>query len=251
MQISAPRRPLAILALAGALGTLVPAAHTMAAAPTPCRDASLDFAKSTFAWAHFPLSKLKTDTVYQVENQSGKAVLTARAEAAASAYVAALPAPMQTPQTIGWEWKTEALVPGADNRNSKKEDAPLRVMLAFDGDHNKLTDAEKRQAKISKSLSGRDFPYALLMYIWSDGVAKETLITSAHSTRVKMLVVDSGAASLGRWQSVNRDIAADFRRAFGEAPGPLLGVAVMTDTDNTGAKALGQYAGIQLKCAGK
>jgi hypothetical protein len=30
----------------------------------------------------------------------------------------------------------------------------------------------------------------------------------------------------------------------------VLGVAVMTDTDNTGAKAVGEYSGIRLGCAG-
>jgi len=81
-------------------------------------------------------------------------------------------------------------------------------------------------------------------------VAVETLITSAHSSRVKMLVVASGPSGLGAWQAVRRDIAADYRRAFGAEPGPVLGLGVMTDTDNTGAKAAGEYADLRFECAG-
>jgi hypothetical protein len=44
-------------------------------------------------------------------------------------------------------------------------------------------------------------------------------------------------------------VAEDYRKAFGAAPGPMLGVAVMTDTDNTNAKAEGHYGSIRLACA--
>ena len=78
----------------------------------------------------------------------------------------------------------------------------------------------------------------------------DTVITSAHTSQVKMMVIASGASGLGAWQPVNRNLVADYRRAYGVGPGPLLGVAAMTDTDNTGAKAVGQYADIQLQCTG-
>ena len=65
-----------------------------------------------------------------------------------------------------------------------------------------------------------------------------------------MLVVASGPSGLGAWQAVRRDIAADYRRAFGAEPGPVLGLGVMTDTDNTGAKAAGEYADLRFECAG-
>jgi len=66
---------------------------------------------------------------------------------------------------------------------------------------------------------------------------------------LKMLVVASGASGLGQWQSVRRNLAEDYRRAYGAEPGRVLGVAVMTDTDNTGAKAVGQYSDIRFVCA--
>ncbi len=88
------------------------------------------------------------------------------------------------------------------------------------------------------------------MYIWGDHVPANTVIPSAHTSQVKMLVVASGAKGLGHWQSVQRNLAADYRKAFGAAPGRVLGVAVMTDTDNTGAKAVGEYADIRFDCSG-
>ena len=49
---------------------------------------------------------------------------------------------------------------------------------------------------------------------------------------------------------MRRNLAADYRKAFGAAPGRVLGVAVMTDTDNTGSKAVGEYADIRFDCSG-
>jgi len=65
-----------------------------------------------------------------------------------------------------------------------------------------------------------------------------------------MLAVASGSKGLGQWQTVQRNLAADYKRAFGAAPGRVLGVAVMTDTDNTGAKAVGEYSDIRFDCTG-
>jgi hypothetical protein len=156
---------------------------------------------------------------------------------------------METPVSISWRWKTDALVPGADNRDKKREDAPLRVMVAFDGDHATLPDTEKARFKRAKSLSGRNLPYALLMYIWSDHLPVNTVIPSAHSSQIKMLVVASGIKGLGQWQQVQRTLADDYRHVFGADPGPVIGVAVMTDTDNTRTKAVGEYADILMKCS--
>ena len=51
----------------------------------------------------------------------------------------------RVPATLSWDWKTDALVPGADNRDKAREDAPLRVLVAFDGDKATLPEAEQKR----------------------------------------------------------------------------------------------------------
>jgi hypothetical protein len=246
----APRKAFlpCLLALCG--GALAaPAAPGTAA--VPCQARSLAFDLKEAGWKHVPLSKLKRDTQYTVVAQGErKAVLRATANGAASSYVAALKPAMRTPMTLSWEWRTAALVPGADNRDKSREDAPLRVMVAFDGDVATLPEDERKRLARAKALSGREAPFATLMYIWTDQVAVGTVIPSAHTSQVKMLAVASGPGGLGNWQAVQRNLVDDYRKAFGADPGAVLGVAVMTDTDNTGAKAVGEYFGIRLACGG-
>ena len=235
--------------LCSALLVCTPALGAPAAeADAKCEARNLDFADKSAGWSHLPLSKLKRDTVYRQAQEGGRTVLIATADRSASLYVARFKQPATVPARLSWRWRTGALVPGADNRDKKREDAPLRVIVAFDGDRSTLPEVEQKRFRQAKALSGRESPYATLMYIWSDHVPPETVIPSAHTGQLKMLVVASGAGGLGSWQSVSRNLAADFRRAYGAEPGRLLGVAVMTDTDNTGAKVVGEYADLRLAC---
>ena len=219
-------------------------------AAAACVPQNFSFADPSVGWKPRPLSKLKNDTRYQLaEGKSG--ILHASADNAASLYVAVLPKPMPVPDNISWRWKTDALIPGADNRDKSREDAPLRLIVAFDGDRATLPPAEQKRYRRAEMLFGQAPPYAMLMYIWGNQGPLDSIITSAHTSQVKMITVAAGAKGLGQWQSLKRNLAADYQRAFGRAPGPVLGLAVMTDTDNTDGKSEADYADIRFECAGK
>ena len=64
-----------------------------------------------------------------------------------------------------------------------------------------------------------------------------------------MVVVSSGAAGVGKWQDLKRNVRDDFKRAFNEEPGLLKSVGVMTDTDNTGTKVEAWYGDLAFSPA--
>jgi hypothetical protein len=196
------------------------------------------------------LSKLKRDTKYAVVREDGQVVLKATADGSASAFgIAAQFDPARRP-FLEWRWRANALIEAADNRDPKKEDAPVRLIIGFDGDKSTLSDKEQRSLALAKKLSGEDVPFATLMYIWDNRNPVGTVIPSAHSTRLKMIVAESGAQGVGAWRSYRRNLVDDYRLAFGAAPKKVVSVAVMTDTDNTGGKAEGFYGEIRFGCAG-
>ncbi len=211
----------------------------------------LPFDGQSNPWGPAPLSKFKQDTQYHVAAQDGRQVLQAQAEGSASLYGAAFKPARSANSWLRWSWKTDALVPRADNADRHREDAPLRVVVAFDGDASKLPFAERSQRKLAEAMTGRPPPYAALMYIWGSQEPPGTIIPSAHTRQIKMLVVQSGTDGLGQWHDVRRNLREDYRRAFGAPPGPVVALAVMTDTDNTGEKATGLYAGFAFDCAPK
>jgi hypothetical protein len=201
-------------------------------------------------WKHTPLSKLKSDTTYELAMDGDKTVVKALANGSASALVSMGAVTLQELPVLTWRWKTPRLITGADNADPAREDAPVRVMVGFDGDKGKLPDKEQRYFKRIKMLSGRDMPYSLLMYIWENKAPVGTVIPSTHTARVQMIVAASGPQGVGEWQMLRRNVMEDYRRAFGEEPGKMLGVAIMTDTDNTGEKAEGWYGDIHFQQSG-
>jgi hypothetical protein len=243
-----------VCALSIGLGFFCTLAEAGATEPkvTACGSRDLGFDRTNVAWTHVPLSKLKRDTVYALApDRNHPGALRATADRSASFYAVMLKPTSAAPTTLSWSWKTAALVPGADNRDKSREDAPLRVMVAFDGDIATLPEDERKRLQRARKLSGRKVPYALLMYIWTDQVPAGSVIPSAHTSQVKMIAVASGRDGLGQWQSVTRYLADDYRLAWGADPGPVIGVGVMTDTDNTGEKAVGEYAGLRIACGSR
>jgi hypothetical protein len=84
------------------------------------------------------------------------------------------------------------------------------------------------------------------MYIWGSKVPLDSLTTSAHTSRIRMLAVAVDDEGVGQWQSYSRNLVDDFKRAFGEEPGNVIAVTVMTDTDNTGGDAETLFGDIRV-----
>jgi len=85
-------------------------------------------------------------------------------------------------------------------------------------------------------------PDAALNYVWDNRHAVGTLRDNAYTDRTRMLVLRSGAQDAGRWVLEQRNVAEDFRLAFGNLPAKLNGLALASDTDNTGSVAHAGFA---------
>jgi hypothetical protein len=153
--------------------------------------------------------------------------------------------PMQESQ-LSWQWRISRLIEAADNSDRTREDSPARIILGFDGNKDDLPFADQIVFETARLLTGREFPYATLMYIRGREAPVDTVISNARSSRVKMIVVASGNDGVGEWRTFSRDIVADYERAFGQKPGRLIGVGVLTDTDNTGETVETWYGDIKL-----
>ena len=74
-----------------------------------------------------------------------------------------------------------------------------------------------------------------------------TAVPNPFTDRVHMIVVESGLSKLNTWVTEERNIYDDYKRVFGEEPPMISGMAIMTDTDNTGESATAYYGDIVLK----
>lgn len=183
----------------------------------------------------------KRETLYDAIAEEGRPVVRARADRSASLVRHRLRIEPAALGRLRFSWRVPALIAGADMRDRESSDSPARLVLAFEGDAQRLGERERLLFDLAETLGGERPPYATLMYVWDAHAPIDTVLVSGRSSRVRKIVVESGAEQLGRWRAHERDIAADFLRAYGEAPGALVGVALMTDTDNTAGRAQASY----------
>ena len=202
-------------------------------------------------WSVVSFGNNKPATQYRLVDEGGKTVLQAHAESATGGLTHPTSFDVRSTPILEWRWKISNVVEGADNRSGDKEDAAARVVLGFDGDKSKLGFRDRTASAMAKSASGRDLPYAQLAYIWSTSAPVGTVITHPHTQRLRMIVVASGAANAGKWMTLSRNVVEDFKRAYGEEPGALTEVGVLTDSDNTGAKVDAWYGDIRFVGRGK
>jgi len=197
-------------------------------------------------WHFYRIAPYKKNTVYRLENYQGRTVLAANSKTSASGLAVKLRPRSAQNLWLQWEWKAVGAMPQADNADSQRDDAPLRLLVAFDGNKSKLSLKEKLTFEMANLISGQEMPYATVMYIWSGKNAANTVLNNAHTSRVKMIVVDSGWDNLGEWRKHERDLAADYKLAYGETPGNVIGIALLTDTDNTKSEVRALYGDIEL-----
>lgn len=111
---------------------------------------------------------------------------------------------------LRWDWRVHQLPKGAREDREARNDAGAAVYVIFSQDW--------------KGTRG-------IKYTYSSTLPPGTL---AEYGSLKVIVVASGLRRRGAWQSVERDVAADYRRAFGKPPPDRpRTIALWSDSDST------------------
>lgn len=197
-------------------------------------------------WEHVLLPG-KLRTAFRLERHDQQMGLQAHAQSSASMLRHKLRLAPESLGTLRFQWQVQSLIEEADMALRDQEDAPVRIILAFEGDRSRFSPRNAMLSELSRAVTGEEMPYATLMYVWCNHRQVDTVIVNPRTDRIRKLVVESGPQRLRQWLSYERDIRADFEKAFGEPPGALVGLAIMTDTDNTRSSTRAWYGPIALQ----
>jgi hypothetical protein len=192
----------------------------------------------------------KPVTRFVPEQVAERPALRVEADHSYGTLVFDLPAPQAAPRLLQWSWRVEQPNPAADLRTRGGDDTPVKVCLSFDLPIENLGFGERQLLRFMRSSSDEPVPAATLCWVWGAAEPRGALIENAFTRRVRYIVLRNGSDASATWFDESRDIAADFKRAFGEesaAVPPVLGAVVGGDADNTAARSVAHVRGLHFE----
>ena len=165
-------------------------------------------------------------TEYSLLREQDSVVVKATSRAAASGLVKKMTFDPAKFRYLRWSWKIEHTIPGGDEKTKAGDDYAARIYVIFAGKYFWQTKA--------------------INYIWANQLQAGASLANAYTSSAIMVAVESGPENAGQWLNEERDIFTDYKNLFGSDPGEASGIAIMTDTDNTGKTAVAWYGDITL-----
>ena len=179
--------------------------------------------------------QFKGSTEYRVVSSEGKPVIWASGRNSASGLIRYIEFDANQCPTMKWSWRVDQLQSNADLRERSLADVAASIYLLF-GDPGLLSDPEL---------------VPTLRYVWSNEKFKvNEIVNSPYLPQyVHSVVVRTGTTQLGQWVTETRNIAQDYRLAFGsEPPDNIQAIVLFTDNDQTEQAVEAGYAWIKVSC---
>jgi len=199
-------------------------------------------------WEPYILQPANPLTAYRAVQVDGHVCIEAEASNGHSALQRLIRISPERHPIVEWSWRVPRLASDARAR-SKRPSPRARLMLAFHGDPEKLDLEQRVQLRMAKAITGQALPYSSLIYVWLNGVPAGTVVPSPYTERVRLIAMDASEGQFDRWIDLRRNVREDYRRAFGEEPGDIVGVGIFTDVDANGAPGRAYYGDITFRAA--
>jgi DUF3047 family protein len=200
-------------------------------------------------WKPLTFPKIKRHTAYTLIREGDSVIVKAVSEASSSGLTRDITIDPKEYPIVQWRWKIGNLLKTSDVTRKEGDDYPARLYITFAYDSGKVSLFEKAKYEAARLLYGQYPPLGALNYIWDSKAAKGAVVPNPYTDRAMMIVVESGAADVNRWITEERNVYDDYKTAFGEGSPLISGVAIMTDTDDTGESATAFYGDIVFKKA--
>ena len=168
---------------------------------------------------------------HMIEEDDGDRVLRIESNNGASALWRSLMFHPAEGSRIRWRWKIERSFDGRKAETERSgDDYAARVFVIFDP---VLFNLQMRA----------------VCYVWAAKEPVGRTYSSPYSRNIATVVLRSGDRDAGQWVIEERDVVQDFERFFGETPEMVTALALMVDTDNTGARGRAWFDDLELSGA--
>lgn len=175
------------------------------------------------------------ETRYEIAVQNDQYVLKADSSNSASGMAMERKIDLSKTPFINWSWMIENRLPGIAEQTKEGDDYPARIYVVVNN-------------------SWKIWNTKALNYVWSSNQKQYARWNNAYvKDKAKMIAVRGKQSELHFWYHEKRNVYQDLILAFGDKGNEKANldayryvdvVAIMTDTDNSGAKAVAYYGDI-------
>jgi len=130
---------------------------------------------------------------------------------------------------LNWRWRVDKAIAPSPQDRVGRNDRPLAVHLWFPPPAAQRSLLERLGGVFGYPAIGR-----VMTYVWGGTSERGTVIRHPHFDEGRLIILRGTEAQAGTWYDESIDFAADYRRAFGEAPPDRLYLAISADTDDLG-----------------
>lgn len=225
----------------------------LAQAASPPAFSSAQAGQATAPWRVIGLPEryAKPLTQFDVVDLGGAKVLRVKAEQSwGTLALGSTPPEAVTAQTtLKWRWRLDQPLPLADISRKATEDAALKMCVSFDMPADSIPTSERALFKLVQFFSRDKLPTATLCYVWANKEAIGQTLASPVTNRVRYIVVANSINPLAVWQNQERNLHADFLKAFGHETSVVparSAIVIGADSDNTQAGSLGYVGDVLL-----
>ena len=197
-------------------------------------------------WEPLTFPKIKAHSTYTLVRDGGKSVLKAESRASASAIVYRRTFNIYENPRIRWRWKVTQLSDRGNPKEKTGDDYPIRIYVMFQYDPDKTTLGDRLIYGATRAIYGKYPPHSTLNYVWTGQNITERIYVSPYTEKACIVVLERGKQRVGQWVEESVNILDDYRKAFGKDPPAIAGLAVMSDTDNTGESAVAYLDFIEI-----
>ena len=196
-------------------------------------------------WKELKLGKA-TPTTYSLVEYDGQVVVQAISNGTASGLIREVDIDPREYPMLSWQWKISNVLENGNVLKKEGDDFAARIYVTFEYNPKNLRLGERIKYRTLKLLGYKDIPLRSLNYVWSNQVPAGTAVSSAYTDWVTMIALQSGEEHAKTWKHETQNLYQDYLDAFGEEPGSITGIAIMTDTDNTGESAMAYFGDITI-----
>ena len=178
------------------------------------------FSKSDLSgWSQKSFSE---ETLYEIESQEGLHYLSANSEMSASAFYKKVKVNLSDTPYLNWSWRVDKPLDQLDEKTKVGDDYAARIYVIV-----------KRGIAPWRTNA--------LNYVWSSNTVIDEAWPNPFTAKAMMIPLRTRAETGAQWRNEKVNVKKDFKKYFGLEIDEIDGIAIMTDTDNSGSRITAAY----------